>query len=128
MKVKWDFVTNSSSCCFLLSSEVEIRESDIIDLGTRPNAINAFHCLSSIETLISYTEGDENKPCDWVMKARGPVKYWGMQRQWYEKARQLIEEGNHIICVDIERNYDDVDNFEEALVKLGMHIIYQEYD
>ena len=123
MKVKLDFVTNSSSCCYLIASDVRLFKKDLLKMGIRDSSINHFKCIGDKEKLISFTEGLGQK-CDWVKKATGPKQFWGMRKEWYEKAKDIIEDGGYIVTIDIERNYDDVEQFEA----LAFEILDKEYD
>ena len=126
MKIKWDFVTNSSSCCFLLLSADKITETEFIDSGIRPSVINDFQCMSTIEELIAYTESA--KECDWVMKVRGPIRFWGMKKEWYEKGKEILQYGDHVVCIDIERSTEALDHFEELVAGLDCEIIDEYFD
>jgi len=129
MKIKLDFVTNSSSCCFLLSSQIKLSEKDFIQQNVVPSSINSFVCLSTIEQLIAYAEtGNIGHSCDWIMKARGPKNFWGMSQAWYDKSKNMIDGDFSALYIEIERGFDTVDPFEEAVQTLNCNIVDRFWD
>ena len=75
MKIKIDYVTNSSSCCFLISSPREITKTELHDLGVQPSMFNNFGCISTIEKLIEHVDCE---PCDWVLADFGEQRKSGI--------------------------------------------------
>lgn len=125
MRIKYDFVTNSSSCCFLLSFHERLTQKRLIEEGMNKSDINAFKCMNNSESLIEYTE---SQPCDWVTKVTGPKRFWGMTRDWYEKSKNIIEAGDFVIVVDVERNYEGVETFERIINNLECNIVDRYFD
>jgi hypothetical protein len=122
MKIKLDFITNSSSCCYVISSPKPISMSDIVLSGVK---FNEFQCLDSVENLIKYTDCE---PCDWVKKATGPRRFWGCQPREYEKYKKIIEDGKYVIIAHVERNFDDVEVFDIALSGMDCEVLEREYN
>jgi hypothetical protein len=123
MKIKLDFVTNSSSCCYVISSPKPMKTSDFVSISG--GSFNEFQSLSTIEELIKYTDSE---PCDWVKKATGPRRFWGCQPREYEKYKAIIESGNSVIIAHVERNFEDVEVFDIALSKMNCEVLEREYD
>lgn len=115
MKIKTDFVTNSSSIGYVL--EVS-KDFDVIDLlyrnGITLNRVDddSYEC-SDVEELISYAQGE---PCDWVDKVRGPRDWYHLGPTIYEACEKAINNDNKAVYISISRNYwDRVEHFLKIL-------------
>jgi hypothetical protein len=86
---------------------------------------NEFTSIDTYEKLVEYTDCE---PCDWVKKATGPNRFWGLRKEEYENTKKIIDEGKVVSFIHVERDYDDVSAFDEAVVKIGCNVLSKEYD
>jgi hypothetical protein len=113
MKIKLDFVTNSSSACFLLSihknSLGELLEY-ISELNEDPEATNegvrTYFTATSLEQLQEYTN---DRPFDWASKPSG-LQFINFSEEKYNRCKELIEEGGAVIEVWVD--YGVCETFE----------------
>jgi len=125
MKIKTDFVTNSSSVNFIISSPVKVEENDLLTIIQR-HSLEHYDVFTDIESLITHTQQDE---CDWVTKIRGPYRYWNMSTNHYTMCKRIIADGNMAIYMTINNNfYEEMDMLEKLFKDKGGSILLRESD
>ena len=114
MKAKLDFVTNSSSVCYLISLPKRLTKITLKLEGIKNKCINDFLCTNKNTRLIQYID---QEPCDWIKKATGPTKFYYASKEWYDLAKAELDNGEWVLFIDLERNYYDecIVHFEEIL-------------
>lgn len=107
MKIKIDFITNSSSNCYVIldapDNIIKNMMDMIEDLNESELVCNSCYGINfenSIEKLNSYTQG---RPWDWVSKTRG-LKFYNLSEDEYERLLVFIKEGKQVMLVKLDNN------------------------
>jgi len=124
MKIKLDFITNSSSVCYLISSPKKIKIVEVLyDRGIPPSKIDYFIEIDNKKALIEQALS-EGATYDWITEAIGPYRFWGLSKNWYEKSLKVIQEGNIVCLVDLDRSdFKIINRFEAIILNEGASII-----
>jgi hypothetical protein len=124
MKIKLDFVTNSSTVTYLISTPIEIDQDQ---LHIHPShSLESFEVFKTLEELTVYTQSEDS---DWITKVTGPYRFWGLCEEHYLICKQIISDGNIAIDMSINNNFtDQMGRVETLLGKKGAKIMLRQHD
>jgi len=121
MKIKTDFVTNSSSSSFIIAvekNEVKSVLEFLEELDKHPDAVNeGVECeniIKSINHLNTFTNG---RPFDWASKPMG-IRYYNLDESDHLICKEAINEGRAVIIARVDYNVteDFSDKYKENII------------
>ncbi len=117
MKIKADFITNSSSTMYIIEFNKEFLRKNFEEFFTLRTG-EYFRSFNDMSSLVKYTQ---DKDVDWITEVtKHPIEYWGMGEDEFKEATRIIEEGNHAVYLVADRNdYDRTERMENIILENG---------
>ena len=119
MKIKQDFVTNSSTTSYIFVIPFnKFNEETIRAFDYTGNVIEDILYFDKIETIIGWVQ---NAPVDWINPIMGPKDFVHLDRKEYNKVRnswlelEKTKDKLTLVKVDWERSRSDSDSFRSKL-------------
>lgn len=120
MKIKIDFVTNSSTACFIFESEQLIRKEDVNWVFKN---WEYFTSLKTKKELIAYTQ---KHTCDWINLVRGPTYFRKMDEYEYNICLEIINRGKIVVYGEVDQ-YKNTSKFRSDIESKDAKLIYSDY-
>lgn len=120
MKIKLDFVTNSSSTTFVFEASEKVLRKDI-EPHMRFYYAEVFRCFNNKKSLVQFVEAGYG---DWVSKARGePATFYKMDPTCYREACKILNCGKFAIYASVDRNdFERVEKFLDLVEDTGARL------
>jgi len=121
MKVKYDFVTNSSTTSYIFVVPFKKFDADTIrSFDYSGNVLEDITYFEKMENIIGWVQ---DSPVDWVNPIMGPRQYVNLSKESYDKVVSSWKEVEKtkdtltLVKVDWERSRTNSDSFRNSLEK-----------
>ena len=120
MKIKADFVTNSSSTMYVIAFNEKYLRKDLEEHFTLSTG-EYFNLFDNLLKLVKYTQ---QKDVDWITEAtKMPIEFWGMSKDEFEECQEILDEGKFAVHLQVDRNnYERTERIEDIILENGGEI------
>lgn len=117
MKIKADFVTNSSSTTYVIEFKQEYRRKDFEEHFTLRTG-EYFRLFKDKTSLIKFAQDQD---VDWITEVtKKPLMYWGMGQDEFDEAIKILDHDSLVAYLELDRNnHDRTDRAERIIMKNG---------
>ena len=119
MRIKADFVTNSSSVAYILEARYPIYRKDI---RWSFHKWENLRCFWTKKQLIAYTQHHKT---DWINIARGPDKFYNLHEGEYQKCLEIIKQGKVAVYARCDQ-HRDYTKFISEIENRGARTLHRE--
>jgi hypothetical protein len=120
MKIKADFITNSSSTMYVIAVDKKFLRKNFEDYFTLRTG-EYFNFFDDLTRLVRYTQ---QKDVDWITEAtKMPIDFWGMSEDEFKECQEILDEGKFVVHLQVDRNdYDRTERIEDIIRENGGEI------
>jgi hypothetical protein len=120
MKIKADFVTNSSTTMYIIAFNEKYIRKNFEEHFTLKTG-EYFNSFDNILKLIKYTQ---QRDVDWITEAtKMPIEFWSMSKDEFKECEEILDEGKFAVHLQIDRNYyERTERIEDIIRENGGEI------